>query len=731
MENYIKGKVRQLIFESDSGYKVGIIRVKETNDSDMQDFLNKTITFVGYFAELNSENNYVFEGNLIYNERYGYQYKVDNYHKEEIVGKEAVIEFLSSPLIKGCGEATAKSIVDTLGEDALKLIKDNISNLFLVPKMTEKKALKIYDSITKYQSTDDMIVEFKKMGFTINESLSIINIYGNESLNIMQTNPYSLKEIIDFKKIDNIYSSYEKYDEEIRIKACLEQTFVYLEIETGNTYFNEDEIIDGLKRYFKIIIDYDKFINYTNELVNNNILYIDDQKLFLKNTYLLEDYIANRLIDINLSNVKRFSIFDTEIIKLQEEIGVKYNEDQLNAIKLALESRVSIITGGPGTGKTTIVKAIVDLYITLNKISLRDVPAHIALLAPTGRASKKLSESTGLPASTIHRFLKWNKDSNEFQVNEFNPNYHKLVIVDETSMIDTSLFASLLKGLTKNIQLILVGDSNQLPSVGPGLVLGDLIASNYFTYCPLYEIYRQSPNSYIPILASEIKDKNLSDNFQDKKDDYNFLSIDSHSIKEMIRKICEKSIEKGLTDKDIQILAPMYKGEKGIDNMNIILQDLFNPKSKDKKEIKIGDKIFRENDKVLQLVNDVDKGIFNGDIGYIRSIISVTHPRKTEVFLIDFDGNVVEYKKEDMFNITHAYAISIHKSQGSEFAHVVIPVTKNYYKMLYNKLIYTGVSRAKKSLVLIGEPSALQMAILNDYATNRKTNLLNQILHKI
>ncbi len=729
MENYIKGKVRQLIFESDKNYKIGIIRIKETNDEEMQDFLNKTITFVGYFAELNQEDNYIFKGKLEYNDKYGYQYRVDNYERVQIKGRDAIIEFLSSPLVKGCGEASAKSIVDTLGDDAIKLIKEDISNLYLVPKMTEKKAIKIYESINKYQTTDDMIVEFKKLGLSINEALTIINHFGNSSLSIMEDNPYSLKDLIDFKKIDLAYLKSTNFDVNKRNLACIEQTFVYLEISTGNTYFNENEILQGLKDYFKIVLDYKSFQSYLDELIFDGTLYQEDDKLFLNNTYYMEDYISNRLKEINSYNVTKYKIFDTEIIKLQEKIDVTYNEEQLSAIKSSLESRVSIITGGPGTGKTTIIKAITNLYSKLHNLSSNEIFSQIALLAPTGRASKKLSEATNLPASTIHRFLKWNKETNEFQVNEFNPNYHKLIIIDETSMIDTFLFYSLLKGLTRNIQIVLVGDANQLPSVGPGLILNDLISSNIFTFSPLHQIYRQSNNSYIPILASEIKDKSLSDDFTTKKDDYNFLEVSSNNIKESLKQICQMCISKNLNEKDIQVLIPIYKGENGIDNINSILQNLFNPKDDNKNEIKIGDTIFRENDKVLQLVNDIDNNVFNGDIGYITSIISINHPRKTDIFVIDFDGVKVEYKKEDMSNVKHAYAISIHKSQGSEFSHVIIPVSKNYNRMLYNKLIYTAVSRAKKSLVIIGDSNAFKMAIFNVYSSNRKTNLLNKLIH--
>ena len=252
-----------------------------------------------------------------------------------------------------------------------------------------------------------------------------------------------------------------------------------------------------------------------------------------------------------------------------------------------------------------------------------------------------------------------------------------------------------------------------------------------FTHTKLDIIYRQSDNSYIPILAKEINKKDISEEFTTQKDDYNFLSASGLQIKEMIRKICLMSKEKGLTCDDIQVLAPMYKGENGIDNLNILLQDIFNPRDEDKKEVKVGDVIYRENDKVLQLVNDPDNNIFNGDIGYISSIHTITKPRKKDIFTIDFDGNQVMYAKEDLINIKHAYAITIHKSQGSEFSHVIMPVSKSYYKMLYNKLIYTGVSRAKKSLVLIGEENSFLMAVNNDYSTHRKTNLKQQIMYKI
>jgi len=718
-----------MIFESDNGYKVGLFRVKEASE-DMVEYVNKTITFTGYFADVNSDDFYKLSGNYVFNERYGNQFQVSSYEREEPKGKDAIIAFLSSKLIKGCGEKTAIQIVETLGEEALKLIKEDYTHLMEVPGISEVKAKRIYNSIVKYESTDEIIVELKRMGFTINEALAILNKCGENTLDIVNHHIYQLIEIVDFTKLDQVFLTIKQADDKERVFACIHESFKRLGFKNGDTYSTQEEIFHMIRNEFKIFISEEDFSFYLNELIASGDIICQDDKYFLKEYYEYEESIADNLELISRHSKTSITHFDDLIAAIQLEYDVKYNVDQKKAIKNALTNRISIITGGPGTGKTTIIHAIVKLYIRVHNLNYKDVINEIALLAPTGRAAKKMSDSTGLPAMTIHRYLKWNKDTNEFQVNEYNKNYHKLIIVDETSMIDTYLFDSLLKGINHNITLVLVGDSNQLPSVGPGLILNDLIASKQFIHTTLEMIYRQSDNSYIPILAKEVKEHQLSEHFMNQTDDYNFLSASGASIKEMIRMICLRSKEKGLTEEDIQVLAPMYRGENGIDNLNVLLQGIFNPPSNDKKETKVGDVIYRVHDKVLQLVNDPDNNIFNGDIGYISNISTVMSPKKKEIFTIDFDGNQVMYTKEELINVKHAYAITIHKSQGSEFAHVIMPVSKSYYKMLYNKLIYTGVSRAKKSLILIGEETSFMMAIQNDYSTNRKTSLKEQLVHK-
>ena len=727
---YIKGKVRNIIYQNqDNGYVVAVFRVKETTDDKMNEYVGKTITITGTFLDINLEEVFILYGEGIRHERFGFQYQVKSYEKEAITTEKALIEFLSSSLIKGCGEKTAEKIVELLGMEAVNKIKEDEHALDVIPTLSAAKKKAIRSSLLEYSDADDSLLKLKELGFSISEATKIYKKYGASTKYIMESNLYILTEIMDFNKIDSIYKTHHEELDEVRLKACLTEAMRRLSLSNGDTYYKEEEIKDALKKELGLILEDITFENIIYSLEEENKIVVEKDNFYLTEYYEAEKDITDNLFTLSAANTTPFYNFDQELEKLEEENKVHYNEDQKNAIRKALENKITIISGGPGTGKTTIINAIVKLYIKMHDFSPMEVLANIALLAPTGRASKKMSSSTGLPAMTIHRFLKWNKDTGNFGVNEYHKTNENLIIVDEMSMIDVSLFDALLKGIKSNVQLIMVGDVHQLPSVGPGLILNDLISSDLFTFCPLEKIYRQSANSYIPYLALEIKNKDLSEDFVRQKDDYNFLSVDSKYIKEMIKKICLMSKTKGLNEEDIQILAPMYKGENGIDNLNILLQDLFNPKSSKKEELRYGEVTYREGDKVLQLQNNPDNNVFNGDIGYIRKI-SKKNSRNKDLVLIDFEGVKVEYSKEELNQIKHAYAITIHKSQGSEFPHVILPISHSYYKMLYNKLIYTGVSRAKKSLVIIGEEKSFAMAVNNDYATNRKTMLKEKLVHK-
>jgi len=727
--DYIKGKIRNIIYQNDNGFLIAIFRILETNCDDLNEFVLKTITVTGNIFDMNQEDTFILTGKYVEHDRYGYQFTFQTYERIVPTTKDAIIDFLTSPLVKNCAQKTAEKIVETLGTDAIQLIKENKNNLLLIPGMTEKRANNIYVSIIEHSATDDLIIELKELGFSISEATRIIKKYNGKVKDYLEENLYYFVEVVDFDKLDRIYQrNYDAYDMK-RQRACFIESLKRLSMQNGDMYHYEDEVRSYLQQNFQLFLEDSDYEFLITELIDRYQVSKVDDRLYLYDNLKMENEIAEDLKMISILPNKKTTKLDERIEALEHSLDVTYNLEQKKAIQNALENRITIISGGPGTGKTTIVNAIVQLYITNYNLRPIEAANYIALLAPTGRASKKLCLSTGKSASTIHRYLKWNKNTNEFLINEDSKQPHKLVIIDEMSMIDTHLFYSLLKGLSHDIQLVLVGDIFQLPSVGPGTVLKDIVESEQFSYCPLETIYRQSSNSYIPYLAKEIKEHEISEEIDERKDDFNFLHCSSNSIKEYISQICLKSKEKGLNIDEFQILAPMYKGENGIDNLNILMQNLFNPKTS-QKEIKIGDVLYRVNDKVIQLVNNPDCNIYNGDIGYIVDINLKSKTQKKDEVTVDFDGNYVILERDDLLNIKHAYAITIHKAQGSEFNHVILPITKNYHKMLYNKLIYTGVSRAKKSLTIVGDIRAFHLAVNNDYSTNRKTTLKDILVYK-
>ena len=722
---FIKGIYRKSIFESDKGYVIGLFKLKETDNEELKIYINKIITFTGYFHELNIDDLYCFKGNVVDHPKYGLQFNVLEYERLKPDDEDGLVAFLSSDLFKGIGEKLAQSIVDTLGKNVLDEILKDESCLLLVPKMTNKKAHKIYETLMKYEESHQIIVYLNELGFNMKDALEIYNNFKSETIIHIEHNPYCLTEFISFLKVDEIALKLNvDILDERRIKACIIYMMNKLLFTNSDTYLEYDEILESVFNYLKSDLNIDDFDLYLEELINENKIILVDNKYYLKEMYDSEINIVNTIKYLENKKIDRLYL-DNRIEELERVNNIKYNDKQKEAIKKSLENNITIITGGPGTGKTTIIKAICELYQNIFDLSYEELTNRIALLAPTGRASKRMSESTNLPASTIHRFLKWNKETNEFSVNEYNKNTHHLIIIDEVSMIDLNLLNNLFKGLTKNIKLILVGDHHQLPSVGPGNILKDLIESQLIDTIYLDTLYRQDENSYITTLAHEIKNNDLSDSFLETKSDYTFLKC--HSIKDNLKNLCLQLIDKGYDYKRVQIMAPMYAGVNGIDNLNKELQDIFNPKT-NQNEIKYGDVIYRENDKVLQLVNLPEENVYNGDIGAIKNIVKIEN--KTFIY-IDFDGNLVKYETKDLNKITHGFVISIHKSQGSEFEVVIMLISNSYKRMLYKKLIYTGITRAKKKLILIGEPDAFLYAINNNNEKIRKTNLLEQLKNNI
>lgn len=724
----IRGKIKNVIYNNEAnGYLVAIFRISSVSGNIKESYVKKSVTIAGNFAEYKLETLMELTGEFIHHERYGEQFKCDSYNYVMPEENDDIKDFLQSSFIKGCGKKTAENIVKLYGNKSLEIIKENKYALDNVEGMTELKREKIYNSLINYSKSSDLILKLKNLGFSIEEAGRIYNKHKVDLEEIIEHNIYLLNDLVEFKRLDLIFlnSGKEKLDA-VRVKACILETMRMISLNNGDIYYAKEDVYSALSKLFNILISYELYLEYLEELGKDNLVIIDEQRCYLEENYRDELLIADMLKSIDNKNNNNYD-YEEKIAKLEKNLNITYNDCQKKAITSALNNNITIISGGPGTGKTTIINAIVKLYVEEKKLSSLDIIEQIALLAPTGRAAKKMSMSTNIPASTIHRYLKWNKETNDFQVNEYNKNFQKLIIIDEVSMIDAHLFASLLKGLNSYIKLILVGDINQLPSVGSGLVLHDLINSDLFNYVPLNLIYRQSENSYIPYLAREIKNKELSEEFTTKKDDYNFIIKDKDNITETIRQIILAGINKGYNENNLQILAPKYKGENGIDILNKVLCDIFNP-DKGQRVINYGEIIYKEGDKVLQLVNDADNNVFNGDIGYIKSIATIGNPYKKDVVLIDFDGNIVEYQKKDLKNIRHAYAITIHKSQGSEFDHVIMPISFNYGAMLYNKILYTGVSRAKKSLILIGDPNAFYKGIMNEYGDLRKTSLQERLI---
>lgn len=733
MKSYIKGVYKKAIFTSDKGYFIGLFKVVETDNEVLKDFIDKTITFTGYFAELNEGDTYYFEGEEVEHPRYGLQFSVTNYEKVKPEDKDGIIEFLSSNLFPKIGKKLATSIVETLGNRALELILEDKSCLNLVPKMTDKRIDLIYNNLIKYDESHRIIVYLTELGFNMKDSLDIYNKYKQDTISIINNNIYTIIDDeldISFLKIDEIGKklNIDALDKN-RIEACIIYIMKNLMFKNGDTYLSYQDIYDSLCRYIDIMIDEVEFSTHLNRLKDNKKIVIENNRYYLYDMYEAESNIIEKIRILKNNPKTKYK----KVLSLLEEhekmYDIKYNDKQKEAIISALEENILIITGGPGTGKTTIVREIVRLYQLLNNLTDDELDKELALLAPTGRASKRLSLSTNFKATTIHRFLKWNKETNKFAINEYDKDYSKLIIVDEVSMIDEQLLDSLFRGVTDNIKIILVGDYNQLPSVSPGNVLKDLIESDVIKTIYLEELYRQSKNSYINTLASEIKNNNLSSNFLDTKDDYTFLECSSISIRKNLINLCQKLKEKNYDYNKLQIMAPMYKGENGIDTLNIDLQNVFNPKEKDKNELKVGDVVFRENDKVLQLVNMPDENVFNGDIGIIRNIIPASSSKsgKNEIY-VDYDSNIVRYLPKDFKNIKHGFIISIHKSQGSEFEIVVIPISKSYNRMLYRKLIYTGVTRAKNKLILLGEVESFISAVNRNDELVRNTTLKEKLI---
>ncbi len=737
MSYFITGRYKKEIFYNDANnYHVAKIEVQKSDCQSIKQYLgfDGMITIVGYLPILLKDELYHFYGEFIKNS-YGMQFQVDRYEMEEKKDEESLVLFLSSSIFKGIGKKTARKIVEILGENAIdKIIKDK-AVLDLVPGLNNNKKNNIFDVLILNYESEKIMRFLIKNGFGNRLAMKIFKKYKENTIGYIEENPYRLIDDIEgigFKKADNLARALN-YDLKSpnRIQAAINHIFEEYCFSEGFTYITYDQLFNKAQQFLngnEALLTEAEINENIGTLIDNKKIIMENDKYYLPYLYQAEVGVATKIQELIDNNNDRYDemLLDNLLTDIEKEVGLTYSPKQRLAIKEAVKNKVIVLTGGPGTGKTTIVKGFLKTYISVNKLPKSEINSHIALVAPTGRAAKRMSEATGFNAQTIHRLLGYTL-SGEFTFNETNRLECKLVVVDESSMIDVLLLAQLLKALKADVKLVFVGDINQLPSVGPGEVLKDIISANIVPVIKLDKIHRQSHNSSIVALAHDINDSVISHDLLIKQPDRNFIRCQNELILDNLKFILTSALGKEFSLEQVQVLAPMYKGLVGIDNINACLQACLNPKSSDKKEINYYNKVFRIGDKVIQLVNRPDLNIMNGDIGYIKHIFDEDDLEDDTRLIVDFEGNEVNLTEQDLNDLSLAYCISIHKSQGSEFDIVVLVLSKSYNIMLRKKLIYTAVTRAKKYLILLGEVEAYHLAVLNTKETIRQTTLKERL----
>ena len=737
---FFVGKVETTFFASqDNFYKVLLVKVEETSF----DWHDDEVVVTGNFGEINEETAYRFEGKLVDHPKYGQQFQSNNYHSTQPTTVEGLVKFLSGDQFKGIGTKTAEKIVDVLGIEAIdNIVNDpaSLNQLNLKPNIVKT----LVDNLVASQGMDQIIIGLNDFGFGSSLATAIFEKYRDETLMRINKNPYQLARDIDgvsFKRADQVAVKLDvPADDTRRVDAGILQVIDDVTMQTGDTYTMAKPLLTQtvqlLEESRNVRINPKQVADRLVALASSNQIVAQDNRIYPTTLFNAEWKIAEHLHRLNSdkSVIDDDKKIEATILKVMKSNEIEYDDSQKTAILQALKSRIFLLTGGPGTGKTTIIQGIVTAFAELHQYSLdvnayKDTPFPILLAAPTGRAAKRMSETTGLPASTIHRLLGLNghEESNDINVHDLNGS---LLIVDELSMVDITLFKTLLTAIPSTMQVILVGDKDQLPSVGPGQIFHDLLDFPQLPKVELSNIYRQSKESSIIPLAHAIKLGEVPDDLTKSFGDRSFIQCRTDQVPVVINQIVKKAQERNYSKMQVQILAPMYRGNAGINRLNTIAQDIFNPIKSDKtKSVEYRGENFRIGDKVLHLVNSPDNNVFNGDIGTIVSIeLGVPQEKgpKTDRMVIEFDQNEVTYSRNEWQRLTLAYSISIHKSQGSQFEMVILPMVSQYSRMLQRNLLYTAITRAKSKLVLIGDPQSFAQAIKNE-AVNRQTTLLMRL----
>ncbi len=680
----------------------------------LEDAHNETMTIVGNLYNIELYQSYEFHGHYVDDPRYGLQFKVERFSKILPSEKEHVILYLSGPSFPGIGIKSAQSIVEKYGDDIIDQIQKD-PDMALSVRGISKKNIEIMREVILNENPMDKVVSFlNSVGFSGNDITAILAVYQEEAEAIIRENPYRLVEEVSgigFKTADKV-GKHLGFEEEhpYYLEAYVSHIYKTKAWENGHSYIEVDSFLESFDT-----LNQDLLVDAYQSLLQQGILVDDAGKLYHHTQYDAEVLIANFL---NSFNQQAFDMsseeFESHLKVVEYKLKLQFGDSQIEAIQLFLKENIAILTGGPGTGKSTLLAGIVS-YLQLSYPNYR-----ISLCAPTGRASKRLTELTHLSATTIHSLIKWNLETNEFGHNAQNPLDTDILIIDEFSMVDTWLFSKLLDASSNVKKILIVGDQDQLPSVGPGFVLKDLIDSKAFPIMTLDRNYRQEEGSEVVDLALMMNEGHF--NIEGFHKNIQFYDAKKYDIRDIMVQLVQAALNKGYSLFDIQVLAPVYRGKEGIDNLNYTLQSAFNPADKHKKETKFGSKIFREGDKILQLKNQPDDGVFNGDIGRLVDVgfdNSVT---------VDFDGVYVTYDRADMTHISHAYCLSVHKAQGSEYPIVLLFAMHPYHRMLSRRLYYTAVTRSSRALILLGHLSAFEKAVKNGYEDRRFTYLKERLV---
>lgn len=724
--SYVDGSIsRYLFYNEENSYSVIKIKIVDTDEIELTHY-EPTIIVCGFFPKLDNFTNYRFHGSITHHNKYGMQYNATSF--ERIVDNTymGLVDYLSSDLFKGIGKKTAERIVDKLGLSALDLIADDKHVLDDIPRINQDLRDSIYLQIVEHRDMEQTLVWLYSFDISPKMALKIYSVYGNSTIQTIKENPYVLMDEVEgigFRRADEIGLKVGfAYDSYLRIQAVIYYLMNEFMNKYGDTYIEKDRLVEYTLKYLnndQFEIDPELIVNRLSALIESGRIIQKDDVLSLAYLYRSEQFIAKKVLDFDDSirwNQQDLYAYIDDFERLND---IQYTKAQKQAIITALINQMVIITGGPGTGKTTVIKGIVDIFAMLN--NQRKDSDLIALAAPTGKAAKRLSFATDLEAKTIHKLLEYDYEGH-FNINEDNPLSQKLIIIDEVSMMDCLLAKRLFESVQGSAQIVLVGDANQLPSVGPGDVLHDLIRSDLFSVVKLDIIHRQAENSNIISLAYDILNQEIDRSIFDHYIDRDFIRVSDGLIADKILSEVKRLIHMGYDLwEDIQVLIPIYKGQVGIDRVNDLIQANFNANNKEFK-VTYKDKTFFYNDKVMQLVNQPEDNVMNGDQGVVSGIT------ENDELIVDFSGNFVKYNLKDLDNLTLAYAISIHKSQGSEYKCVILPMVRAYTIMLKRKLLYTAVTRAKEKLLLIGDFDVYKRGVLGQ--DQPRNTLLNVFLQE-